>query len=396
MLSLPRSHERVETAHRGLESSARLALHCAQCDRCGGLILGTRFMCTSRECSDFDLCETCNRRQLGRKWAPHRREHVVVALRRPLSLDAKAASPRSDPRIAALIEWIDVWRSGTEAVFTESAPEAYTTVAVCTGCGSAVTARDSCEACINHAAVSVAASPRQRQSLLAAASHAVRLAPAPPLWRSEAEAAAVPAVVEEDELAPAPEAERGAARHLPVLTPLVLATHLCDVLAVENICFAEPYSAAVFEQLLGLRVHGVVAERAVLSADAAPRVEGYVLFDARGAERGAEHDAERDAECGAERDAAGEVAAEYGGAASIISICVRPDCRGRGVASALLAAALEGARRAGARAVRLHVHDDNRGAQRLYARFGFEVEGRERAYYRSPPGDALRMVLLLP
>ena len=85
-----------------------------------------------------------------------------------------------------------------------------------------------------------------------------------------------------------------------------------------------------------------------------------------------------------------------GGAASIISICVRPDCRGRGVASALLAAALEGARRAGARAVRLHVHDDNRGAQRLYARFGFEVEGRERAYYRSPPGDALRMVLLLP
>lgn len=381
MLSLPRSHCRLERAHHGLEPSARLALHCAQCDRCGGLILGTRFHCASSECADFDLCATCHRRSnAALAIKSHRREHAVIALRRPLSLECEAFS--------ALVQWIDHWRARAGALLAERAlaakVEDWAVLAVCSGCGSEVdAARASCVSCTGHAVLVLSASPERRLALLAAAVEAVQFASAPALWRCEAvvvaeEGEAV--AVAEDKHARA--AERSASPRAAALAPLSLATHLRGVLAVENICFAEPYAAKVFGRLLGLStsIRGVVAEGRS-AVDDAPRVDGYVLFDAR------------DAEGGAEGDDEGEVAAEYGGAASIVSICVRPDCRGRGVAGALLGAALDAARHAGARAVRLHVHDDNHGAQRLYARFGFEVEGRELAYYRSPPGDALRMLL---
>lgn len=72
--------------------------------------------------------------------------------------------------------------------------------------------------------------------------------------------------------------------------------------------------------------------------------------------------------------------------------------RGRGVGSALVAAAVEAARESGAHKVALEVWPDNRAAISLYARFGFVEEGRLRRHYRRRNGalwDAVVMGLVL-
>jgi RimJ/RimL family protein N-acetyltransferase len=77
---------------------------------------------------------------------------------------------------------------------------------------------------------------------------------------------------------------------------------------------------------------------------------------------------------------------------------VAADARGRGVGSALLAAAIEWARGAGAHKVGLQVWPDNDSAISLYRKFGFEQEGRLRRHYRRRNGelwDALIMGLAL-
>src|SRR5205814_1250954 len=75
----------------------------------------------------------------------------------------------------------------------------------------------------------------------------------------------------------------------------------------------------------------------------------------------------------------------------INNIGVRDVARGRGIGSALLRAAVATARRLGARAALLEVRAGNVEAQALYRRFGFEVAGRRRNYYRDPTEDALLM-----
>jgi [ribosomal protein S18]-alanine N-acetyltransferase len=75
----------------------------------------------------------------------------------------------------------------------------------------------------------------------------------------------------------------------------------------------------------------------------------------------------------------------------INNIGVREDWRRMGLGAALLEAALEDGARAGARLAVLEVRAGNAAAQALYGRFGFEVVGRRRDYYRSPVEDALVM-----
>ena len=75
----------------------------------------------------------------------------------------------------------------------------------------------------------------------------------------------------------------------------------------------------------------------------------------------------------------------------INNIGVREESRRKGLGAALLGAALdEGARRGACLAV-LEVRAGNEAAQALYGRFGFEVVGRRRDYYRAPVEDALVM-----
>jgi RimJ/RimL family protein N-acetyltransferase len=72
--------------------------------------------------------------------------------------------------------------------------------------------------------------------------------------------------------------------------------------------------------------------------------------------------------------------------------------RGRGVGSALLAAALGWAREHGAHKVALEVWPHNQAALALYRRFGFVEEGRLRRHYRRRDGslsDAIVMGLPL-
>lgn len=62
--------------------------------------------------------------------------------------------------------------------------------------------------------------------------------------------------------------------------------------------------------------------------------------------------------------------------AGIYGVWVAPSARGRGVGDALMAAALEHARRAGHSRAVLDVGDHNAPAQALYARHGFQPTGR--------------------
>jgi len=92
------------------------------------------------------------------------------------------------------------------------------------------------------------------------------------------------------------------------------------------------------------------------------------------------------------------IPAEGAGAAScdleVMLVAVRESERRRGGASALLAAALEGARRDGIGRVRLDVRASNAAAIGLYLRHGFAVVGRRPRYYEARE-DAILMRLEL-
>lgn len=81
-----------------------------------------------------------------------------------------------------------------------------------------------------------------------------------------------------------------------------------------------------------------------------------------------------------------------------IGMVVDEAWRGRGVGSALVAAAIDWARGHGVHKLALHVWPRNEAALALYRKFGFEEEGLLRAHYRRRSGerwDAIVMGLLL-
>ncbi|HVB98558.1 MAG TPA: ribosomal protein S18-alanine N-acetyltransferase [Candidatus Dormibacteraeota bacterium] len=80
----------------------------------------------------------------------------------------------------------------------------------------------------------------------------------------------------------------------------------------------------------------------------------------------------------------------------ILNLAVDPSARRRGAGAALLAAALEHGRCAGARGAFLEVRQSNRAAIGFYERHGFVRTGLRRGYYRDPEEDALLMGLALP
>lgn len=75
----------------------------------------------------------------------------------------------------------------------------------------------------------------------------------------------------------------------------------------------------------------------------------------------------------------------------INNIGVHETARRRGIGNALMQTAFDAARRQGALMSILEVRAGNVAAQSLYRRFGFEVVGRRRQYYREPVEDALLM-----
>ena len=81
-----------------------------------------------------------------------------------------------------------------------------------------------------------------------------------------------------------------------------------------------------------------------------------------------------------------------------IGMAVTREWRGRGVGSALLAAAIESARERGLHKLSLAVFPHNAAGIALYRKFGFVEEGRRIKHYRRSSGelwDAVEMGLLL-
>jgi RimJ/RimL family protein N-acetyltransferase len=81
-----------------------------------------------------------------------------------------------------------------------------------------------------------------------------------------------------------------------------------------------------------------------------------------------------------------------------IGMAVAREWRGRGVGSALLAAAIDWARERGLHKLSLSVFAHNEAAIALYRKFGFVEEGRRVKHYRRASGelwDAIEMGLLL-
>jgi ribosomal-protein-alanine acetyltransferase len=73
----------------------------------------------------------------------------------------------------------------------------------------------------------------------------------------------------------------------------------------------------------------------------------------------------------------------------ILNVAISRSHRRRGIASALVKAALEWSRTAGARRAYLEVRTSNEVAIGLYERHGFTVCGRRARYYQHPVEDAV-------
>lgn len=82
----------------------------------------------------------------------------------------------------------------------------------------------------------------------------------------------------------------------------------------------------------------------------------------------------------------------YGDEAYVQTLAVAPAHQRSGVGTQLLVDLLTEARARGARSAGLEVRADNPGAQRLYARFGFDAVGIRRGYYQPSGVDAIVMI----
>lgn len=83
------------------------------------------------------------------------------------------------------------------------------------------------------------------------------------------------------------------------------------------------------------------------------------------------------------------------GAAQLVSMWVRPDARGRGVARALVSAAADWAKARGHDAMYLWVAESNEQARRLYERCGFTATGERQPLPSNPAQPEIRMLRAL-
>ena len=81
------------------------------------------------------------------------------------------------------------------------------------------------------------------------------------------------------------------------------------------------------------------------------------------------------------------------GEVHIATIATHPDFRRQRIASRLLLHTLSQAREEGALSSFLEVRESNLAAQEMYRKFGYEVAGRRKRYYRDNDEDAILMKL---
>ncbi len=89
------------------------------------------------------------------------------------------------------------------------------------------------------------------------------------------------------------------------------------------------------------------------------------------------------------------VALHVGAEWELENIVVAPTERRKGLGRQLLESLLTTARSTNSEAVFLEVRDSNAAARSLYEKAGFELTGRRKSYYSSPPEDAVLYRLCL-
>lgn len=133
--------------------------------------------------------------------------------------------------------------------------------------------------------------------------------------------------------------------------------HLRSVAALEQLCFAEPWSESALELLCREGGLGVVIPA----------------------------------------DDANETAKAYGGMTlvldegSITNIAVRPDMRRKGLGRAVVKALIEQAHTLGISDIYLEVRVSNEAAIALYRTLGFAIVGTRKGFYKHPAEDAFTM-----
>lgn len=80
------------------------------------------------------------------------------------------------------------------------------------------------------------------------------------------------------------------------------------------------------------------------------------------------------------------------GAAQLVSMWVRPEARGRGVAGALVGAVTGWAKARGHDSMYLWVAESNASARRLYERYGFAATGQRQPLPSNPEQPEIRML----
>jgi len=150
---------------------------------------------------------------------------------------------------------------------------------------------------------------------------------------------------------------RGAASALPAgwtIEPMT-AADLDDVLEIEAVSFAKPWTRPMFErELTGQGVSHLYVLRTADWRVAAFCMDWVVADELH-----------------------------------INNLAVRPECRGAGVGRTLLESVLRHAVALGARVATLEVRRSNAAALKLYERLGFSVAAIRRDYYDHPVEDAL-------
>jgi ribosomal-protein-alanine N-acetyltransferase len=143
-----------------------------------------------------------------------------------------------------------------------------------------------------------------------------------------------------------------------------VASDLEQVVAIEQVCFSDPWTTDAFLSVLALpHIRFLVAEEREAtgagSRGGGAALLGYVVA---------------------------MIIADEG---EIADLAVAPSARRRGVGGLLLDLAASQARDAGVHSIYLEVRESNSAAIALYESRGFGTIGRRRQYYRHPTEDAL-------
>ncbi|MCR4396739.1 MAG: ribosomal protein S18-alanine N-acetyltransferase [Candidatus Saccharicenans sp.] len=137
---------------------------------------------------------------------------------------------------------------------------------------------------------------------------------------------------------------------------------LPEVLAIENLCFPNPWSRETF--LGEIQNRAISFPLAVVHREK-KKIAGYVIFW------------------------------QIGDEAQINNVAIHPDFQGQGLGELTMRYVLDRLRENGVRFVSLEVRVSNHRALSLYWKLGFSILGVRKEYYSRPVEDAYVMGLIL-